>query len=132
MNQPELSYYGTGRRKSSVARVTLKHGNGQFKINNRVAKEYLKSDILIKDALQPLSITNTASEFNIRVNAHGGGISGQAGAIRLGIARALLKVSADYRPGLKVAGMLTRDARAKERKKFGLRKARRARQFSKR
>ncbi|AJC50110.1 30S ribosomal protein S9 [Mycoplasma flocculare] len=132
MNRTELSYYGTGRRKSSVARVILNHGDGQFKINNRIAKEYLKSDILIKDALQPLSITNTMSEFNIRVNAYGGGASGQAGAIRLGIARALLKVSADYRPELKVAGMLTRDARAKERKKFGLRKARRARQFSKR
>ncbi|MDW2933627.1 30S ribosomal protein S9 [Mesomycoplasma ovipneumoniae] len=131
MNQ-ELTYYGTGRRKSSVARVILKRGNGHFKINNRIAKEYLKSDILIKDALQPLAITNTISEFDIRVNAHGGGISGQAGAIRLGIAKALLEISADYRPSLKTSGMLTRDARAKERKKFGLRKARRARQFSKR
>ncbi|UVO16085.1 30S ribosomal protein S9 [Mesomycoplasma ovipneumoniae] len=131
MNQ-ELTYYGTGRRKSSVARVILKRGNGHFKINNRIAKEYLKSDILIKDALQPLAITNTISEFDIRVNAHGGGISGQAGAIRLGIAKALLEISPDYRPSLKMSGMLTRDARAKERKKFGLRKARRARQFSKR
>lgn len=131
MNQ-ELTYYGTGRRKSSVARVILKRGNGHFKINNRIAKEYLKSDILIKDALQPLAITNTISEFDIRVNAHGGGISGQAGAIRLGIAKALLEISADYRPSLKMSGMLKRDARAKERKKFGLRKARRARQFSKR
>ncbi|MBG0730603.1 30S ribosomal protein S9 [Mycoplasma sp. 'Moose RK'] len=127
-----LTYYGTGRRKSSVARIFIKHGKGEFKINNRVAKEYLKSDILIKDALQPLAITKTLGEFDIRVNAHGGGVSGQAGAIRLGLARALLEVSADFRIDLKSAGMLTRDARAKERKKFGLRKARRARQFSKR
>lgn len=127
-----LTYTGTGRRKSSVARIIIKHGTGEFKINNRIAKEYLKSDILIKDALQPLVLTKTLGEFDIRVNARGGGVSGQAGAIRLGIARALLGVSADYRAELKAAKMLTRDARAKERKKFGLRKARRARQFSKR
>ncbi|AHH45560.1 30S ribosomal protein S9 [Mesomycoplasma bovoculi] len=127
-----IAYYGTGRRKSSVARVILTPGTGEFKINKRTAKEYLKSDILIQDALQPFGITNTAEQFNIRVNAKGGGVAGQAGAIRLGIARALLEASADYRKELKVNGMLTRDARVKERKKFGLRKARRARQFSKR
>ncbi|CAT04710.1 30S ribosomal protein S9 [Mesomycoplasma conjunctivae] len=128
----KLIFQAVGRRKSSVARVIITPGKGDFKINKRSAKEYLKSDILIQDALQPFDITKTASEFDIRVNARGGGISGQAGAIRLGIARALLKVSSDYRPDLKTNGMLTRDARVKERKKFGLRKARRARQFSKR
>lgn len=125
-------YRGLGRRKSSTARVTLKPGTGNFTINKRNAREYLMSDILLQDASQALEITKTAESFDILVNVKGGGLSGQAGAIRLGIARALLEASADYRPALKVAGMLTRDARKTERKKPGLRKARRARQFSKR
>ncbi|QJG67114.1 30S ribosomal protein S9 [Mycoplasma phocoenae] len=128
----DLKYYGLGRRKSSVARVYVKPGTGKFLINKVEAREYLKSDILLKDALQPFGLTETVGKFDIVANVNGGGLSGQAGAIRLGIARALLEASADYRPALKAAGMLTRDARAKERKKFGLRKARRARQFSKR
>nr|WP_272869884.1 30S ribosomal protein S9 [Mycoplasma phocoenae] len=132
MIMADLKYYGLGRRKSSVARVYVKPGTGKFLINKVEAREYLKSDILLKDALQPFGLTETVGKFDIVANVNGGGLSGQAGAIRLGIARALLEASADYRPALKAAGMLTRDARAKERKKFGLRKARRARQFSKR
>ncbi|MGZ9413228.1 30S ribosomal protein S9 [Mycoplasma sp. 480] len=125
-------YRGLGRRKSSTARVILKPGKGKFTINKREAKDYLMSDLLIKDALQPLTITETEGTWDIIVNASGGGLSGQAGAIRLGIARALLESSKDYKPNLRETGMLTRDARSKERKKYGLRKARRARQFSKR
>ncbi|MGL5519836.1 MAG: 30S ribosomal protein S9 [Metamycoplasmataceae bacterium] len=132
MKQDILMYRGLGRRKSSTARVILRKGTGKFIINKREAKEYLRSDIFIKDALQPIVITETTNNFDIIVNVRGGGLSGQAGAIRLGIARALLNVSADYRPKLKAAKMLTRDARIKERKKPGLRKARKARQFSKR
>lgn len=125
-------YRGLGRRKSSTARVTLKPGTGTFTINKRDARQYLMSDILLQDASQGLEITKTAESFDIFVNVKGGGLSGQAGAIRLGISRALLEASADYRTALKAAGMLTRDARKTERKKPGLRKARRARQFSKR
>ena len=125
-------YRGLGRRKSSTARVILKPGSGKFVINKREARDYLMSDILLQDASQALEITKTVESFDIFVNVRGGGLSGQAGAIRLGIARALLEASADYRSSLKAAGMLTRDARKKERKKPGLRKARRARQFSKR
>ncbi|UVD81924.1 30S ribosomal protein S9 [Mycoplasma iguanae] len=128
----EVMYRGLGRRKSSVARVILTPGNGQFTINKRIANDYLMSDLLIKDALQPLEITETMNQWDIKVNSKGGGLSGQAGAIRLGIARALLEASGDYRAKLKEAKMLSRDSRIKERKKFGLRKARRARQFSKR
>ena len=127
-----IDYKGLGRRKSSTARVTIKPGKGEFVINKRPARDYLMSDLLLQDASQPLEITKTAGTFDIRVNVRGGGLAGQAGAIRLGIARALLQASADYRQALKAAGMLTRDARKKERKKPGLKKARRARQFSKR
>ena len=126
------NYKGLGRRKSSTARITIKPGTGKFVINKREARDYLMSDILLQDASQSLEITKTAGTFDIRVNVRGGGLAGQAGAIRLGIARALLEASADYRQALKAAGMLTRDARKKERKKPGLKKARRARQFSKR
>ncbi|UUM20158.1 MULTISPECIES: 30S ribosomal protein S9 [unclassified Mycoplasma] len=132
MKKDQLQYRGLGRRKSSVARVIIKPGAGKFIINKREAKEYLTSDIYLKDANQPFVLTETMGQFDVSVNVAGGGLSGQAGAIRLGIARALLEASADYRSVLKKAGMLTRDARAKERKKPGLRKARRARQFSKR
>ena len=128
----KLEYKGLGRRKSSTARVTIKPGKGLFMINKRKSKDYLMSDILIQEASQPLEITKTNGTFDINVNVKGGGLSGQAGAIRLGIARALIKASEDYRPTLKKEGMLKRDARKKERKKPGLRKARRARQFSKR
>lgn len=127
-----VQYRGLGRRKSSTARVTLRPGSGAFVINKRDAKAYLASDLFIQDASQPLVLTETLGKFDISVNVRGGGLSGQAGAIRLGIARALLLASDSYRAKLKPAGMLTRDARVKERKKPGLRKARRARQFSKR
>ena len=127
-----IEYKGLGRRKSSTARVTIKTGKGEFFINKRPARDYLMSDILLQDASQPLEITKTLGKFDVRVNVRGGGLSGQSGAIRLGISRALLKTSDDIRASLKAAGMLTRDARKKERKKPGLRKARRARQFSKR
>ncbi|WP_322908987.1 30S ribosomal protein S9 [Mycoplasmopsis felis] len=128
----KIEYRGLGRRKSSVARVKLTPGNGNFVINKRQAREYLTSDIYLKDANQPFVLTSTEGTFDVSVVVSGGGLSGQAGAIRLGIARALLEASADYRSALKEAGMLTRDARAKERKKPGLRAARHARQFSKR
>ncbi|VEU75169.1 30S ribosomal protein S9 [Mycoplasmopsis maculosa] len=127
-----VEYRGLGRRKSSTARVILRPGKGKFTINHRDAKDYLASDIRIQDAEQPLVLTETKGQFDIAVNVRGGGLSGQAGAIRLGIARALLEASDTYRAKLKPAGMLTRDARVVERKKPGLNKARRARQFSKR
>ncbi|MEA4333743.1 30S ribosomal protein S9 [Mycoplasma sp. 2045] len=132
MAKETVMYRGLGRRKSSVARVRLTPGKGKFVINNREAREYLTSDIYLKDANQPFVLTDTFGTFDVSVNVSGGGLSGQAGAIRLGIARALLEANPEYRSALKVAGMLTRDARAKERKKPGLRAARRARQFSKR
>ncbi|MEA4134520.1 MULTISPECIES: 30S ribosomal protein S9 [unclassified Mycoplasma] len=132
MAKETVMYRGLGRRKSSVARVRLTPGKGKFVINNRDAREYLTSDIYLKDANQPFVLTDTFGTFDVSVNVSGGGLSGQAGAIRLGIARALLEANPEYRSALKVAGMLTRDARAKERKKPGLRAARRARQFSKR
>ncbi|WP_412031856.1 30S ribosomal protein S9 [Metamycoplasma buccale] len=129
----KVRYYGLGRRKSSIARVYIVPGKGLFTINTKEAKQYLNSDILIKDALSPFVVTETVNKFDIIANVNGGGLTGQAGAIRLGIARALLEASNnEYRNKLKDAGFLTRDARVKERKKFGLRKARRARQFSKR
>ncbi|MDK2820023.1 MAG: 30S ribosomal protein S9 [Mycoplasmataceae bacterium] len=132
MAKQEIVYRGLGRRKSSTARVIIKTGSGKFLINKREAKEYLRSDILIKDSLQPLEILESMNQWDINVNVKGGGLAGQAGAIRLGIARALIESSIDYRPKLKKEGMLTRDARIKERKKPGLRKARKSRQFSKR
>ena len=125
-------FHGLGRRKSSSARVTIQSGTGKFLINKIEAKQYLKSDILIKDALQPFEILEQMNKWDVNVNVSGGGLSGQAGAIRLGIARALIEASEDYKPKLKKQKMLTRDARVKERKKPGLRKARRARQLSKR
>lgn len=127
-----VQYRGTGRRKSSVARVILVPGNGKITINGKDVREYLPFETLVSDLSQPLVITNTKDKFDVNVNIFGGGFTGQTGAIRLGIARALLEASADYRPTLKAAGFLTRDARAKERKKYGLKGARRAPQFSKR
>ena len=125
-------YYGTGRRKSSVARVYLVPGTGKVTINKRDMDEYFGLETLKVVVRQPLTATETADKFDVLVNVRGGGYTGQAGAIRHGIARALLNVDADYRPVLKKAGFLTRDPRMKERKKYGLKKARRAPQFSKR
>lgn len=125
-------YNGTGRRKSSVARVRITSGSGKIIINGIDINEYMPSDLLIIDIKQPLEITETVSKFDIYANVNGGGFSGQAGAIRLGIARALIEADAEYRKDLKAKGMVTRDARVKERKKYGLKSARRAPQFSKR
>jgi len=125
-------FYGTGRRKSSVARVYLVPGKGKITINKRDIEEYFGIETLKVITKQALTITNTLEKFDINVNVHGGGFTGQAGAIRLGIARALLEADADQRKILKQAGFLTRDSRMKERKKYGLKAARRAPQFSKR
>ena len=125
-------FYGTGRRKSSIARVYLVPGTGNITINKRSLDEYFGLETLKVVVKQPLALTETADKFDVIVNVHGGGYTGQAGAIRHGIARALLTVDADYRPVLKSAGFLTRDPRMKERKKYGLKAARRAPQFSKR
>ena len=125
-------YYGTGRRKSSVARVYLLPGTGKITINKRDIDDYLGLETLKVIVRQPLEATGTADKFDVLVNVKGGGFTGQAGAIRHGIARALLEADSDYRPALKSAGYLTRDPRMKERKKYGLKAARRAPQFSKR
>ena len=125
-------YYGTGRRKSSVARVYLMPGTGKVTINKRTMDDYFGLETLKVIVRQPLVATDTVDKFDVLVNVKGGGYTGQAGAIRHGIARALLQVDADYRPVLKKAGYLTRDPRMKERKKYGLKAARRAPQFSKR
>ncbi len=125
-------YQGLGRRKSSVARVTLTPGKGKIIINDKDINDYFPYKTLIQDAVQGLEITKTMDQFDIKANINGGGFSGQAGALRHGIVRALISASADYKPALKAAGLVTRDSRIKERKKYGLRKARRARQFSKR
>ena len=128
----KTQYLGTGRRKSSVARVRLTTGKGIITINGRTFEDYIPSAAIRLDVLQPLEMTESKEKFDIDVNVCGGGISGQAGAIRLGITRALMEVDPDLRKVLKPAGMVTRDPRAKERKKYGLKKARRAPQFSKR
>ncbi len=126
-------YYGTGRRKSSVARVRLVPGNGKVTINGRDIDDYFGLDTLKVIVRQPLTITSTLGKFDVIANVEGGGFTGQAGAIRHGIARALLEVDTDaFRATLKTAGFLTRDSRMKERKKYGLKAARRAPQFSKR
>ena len=125
-------FYGTGRRKKSVARVYLTPGTGKITINKRDVEDYLSLDTLKVIVRQPLVATETADKFDVTVNVKGGGFTGQAGAIRHGIARALLKADEDFRPVLKKAGYLTRDPRMKERKKYGLKAARRAPQFSKR
>ena len=125
-------YYGTGRRKSSVARVYLVPGTGKVTINKEDMDKYFGLETLKVIVRQPLELTGTADKFDVLVNVKGGGYTGQAGAIRHGIARALLQVDSEYRPVLKSAGFLTRDPRMKERKKYGLKAARRAPQFSKR
>lgn len=128
----QVQYYGTGRRKHSVARVRLVPGDGQVVINKRSLDEYFGLETLKTIVKQPLVATETSQSYDIFVNVSGGGFTGQAGAIRHGIARALLKVDPDFRPVLKKSGFLTRDPRMKERKKYGLKAARRAPQFSKR
>lgn len=129
----QVRYYGTGRRKESVARVWLVPGDGKVTINKRSLDDYFGGLETLKLIIkQPLVLTETADKYDIIVNVRGGGVSGQAGAIRHGIARALLKVDPNFRPTLKKAGLLTRDPRMVERKKYGLKKARRAPQFSKR
>jgi small subunit ribosomal protein S9 len=125
-------YYGTGRRKSSIARVYLLPGKGKITINKRDMEEYFGLDTLKVIVRQPLVLTENLDKFDVMVNVRGGGFTGQAGAIRHGISRALLQADPDYRPVLKKAGFLTRDPRMKERKKYGLKAARRAPQFSKR
>ena len=127
-----VKYYGTGRRKKSVARVYLVPGTGKITINKRDIDEYFGLETLKTIVRQPLTATDNADKFDVLVNVIGGGFTGQAGAIRHGIARALLEADAESRPTLKSAGYLTRDPRMKERKKYGLKKARRAPQFSKR
>ena len=128
----EVNYYGTGRRKTSTARVWLRPGEGKISINNREADEYFPRQTWIVHALEPLDTTNTKGKFNVTISVKGGGLTGQAGAVRHGIARALLQVDESYRQSLKTAGQLRRDSRMVERKKYGLRKARRGQQFSKR
>lgn len=125
-------YYGTGRRKKSIARVYLMQGTGKVTINKRDIDDYFGLETLKVIVRQPLTVTETADKFDVLVNVHGGGTTGQAGAIRHGIARALCQADSDYRPALKKEGFLTRDPRMKERKKYGLKAARRAPQFSKR
>ena len=124
--------YGTGRRKKSIARVYLTPGTGNITINKRNIDEYFGLETLKVIVRQPLVATDNVDKFDVKVTVRGGGTTGQAGAIRHGIARALLQVDTDYRPTLKKAGFLTRDPRMKERKKYGLKAARRAPQFSKR
>lgn len=128
----QVQYYGTGRRKESTARVRLVPGSGRVVINNRDAEEYFPYETQRLILNQPLVATETFGTYDVLVNVHGGGYTGQAGAIRHGVARALLEADPEYRTTLKSAGFLTRDARMKERKKYGLRGARRAPQFSKR
>ena len=128
----KMQYLGTGRRKSSVARVILSPGDGKMAINKRTIDEYFGYETLRMQAKSPLVLTETLGKYDVSVNVKGGGYTGQAGAIRHGIARALLKAEPELRPLLKKAGFLTRDSRMKERKKYGLKGARRAPQFSKR
>ncbi len=128
----ENKYAAIGRRKRSVAKVTLTNGTGKITVNGKDVKDYMPYETLVMDLIQPLELTDTLNKFDIEINVKGGGFSGQTGAIRLGIARALMLVNGENRPVLKTSGMITRDARIKERKKYGLKKARRAPQFSKR
>ena len=128
----KIQYWGTGRRKKAIARVRLVPGNGSIIINKRAMDEYFGEETLKYVVNQPLVLVNALDKFDIFVNVVGGGISGQAGAIRHGISRALIIAEETYKPALKKAGFLTRDPRMKERKKYGLKKARRAPQFSKR
>jgi len=125
-------YWGTGRRKTSVARVRLVPGQGKITINDKDIEEYLDYETLRREVKSPLAITNTLNKYDVLARVHGGGSTGQSGALRHGIARALVKADGELKDALKKAGFLTRDARMVERKKYGLKKARRAPQFSKR
>lgn|SRR5579863_4862098 len=127
-----VQYYGTGRRKSSVARVFLRPGSGNFQVNGRAFEQYFPTDAQRVEVRQPLVTTETTSTFDVVANVSGGGVHGQAGALRMGIARALLTFNIELRKKLKVEGFLSRDARAKERKKYGQKGARKRFQFSKR
>ena len=127
-----VTYIGTGRRKPSVARVFMTPGTGTITVNGKTLEEYLPLETLRMVVRSPLELTETLNAFDVTINVNGGGYTGQSGAMRHGIARALIEASIDYRPALKAAGFLTRDSRAKERKKYGLKGARRAPQFSKR
>jgi small subunit ribosomal protein S9 len=128
----EIQYYGTGRRKTSTARVYLRPGNGEIKVNRRAFEEYFPNEALRMIINQPLRLTDTVGKFDILINVLGGGNAGQAGAVRHGITRALLEFNQDLRPTLKKAGLITRDPRKKERKKYGQKGARARFQFSKR
>ncbi len=131
-NKENIVYYGTGRRKSSIARVRIVEGSGKITINGKDIDEFFGLETLKVIVRQPLAVTNTAAKYDVIANVKGGGITGQAGAVRHGLARALNEANAEFRPALKTNGFLTRDPRMKERKKYGLKKARKAPQFSKR
>ena len=128
----KTKYTAIGRRKRSVAKVTLTPGKGSITVNGKDVKDYMPYETLVMDLVQPLDLVDAKDKYDISITVNGGGFSGQTGAIRLGIARALMLANAENRPTLKTNGMVTRDARIKERKKYGLKKARRAPQFSKR
>ena len=128
----KIVYMGTGRRKSSIARVRLVEGTGKITVNGKDIEEFFDLETLKVIVRQPLTVTNTLAKYDVICTVKGGGVSGQAGAIRHGIARALNEANSEYRPALKTNGFLTRDPRMKERKKYGLKKARKAPQFSKR
>lgn len=133
MSQGTRYYYGTGRRKSAVARVRLYPGGGEVTVNGKTAVDYFGGRVVHQSTIaQPLRLTNTLERFNVMINVKGGGTSGQAGAVRHGIARALTQADPELRPALKRSGLLTRDAREKERKKPGLKRARKAPQYTKR
>ena len=127
-----VQYYGTGRRKTAIARVYLRPGSGEFKVNGRTFEEYFVTPSQRVAAKQPLSSTETVSTFNVLANVSGGGVDGQADAVKLGLARALMQFNAELRKKLKSEGMVTRDSRGKERKKYGQKGARKRFQFSKR
>ncbi|MBR3002219.1 MAG: 30S ribosomal protein S9 [Clostridia bacterium] len=131
-NKDNIVYYGTGRRKSSVARVRIVEGSGKITVNGKDIDEFFGLETLKVIVRQPLAVTNTTAKYDVIANVKGGGATGQAGAIRHGISRALNEANAEFRPALKSNGFLTRDPRMKERKKYGLKKARKAPQFSKR
>lgn len=128
----EIQYYGTGRRKTSTARVYLRPGGGTFQVNRKTFEAYFPNETLRMIIRQPLQLTETANKFDVLINVAGGGPAGQAGAIRHGITRALIEYNGDLRPALKQAGLITRDPRIKERKKYGQKGARKRFQFSKR
>ena len=128
----KINFQGTGRRKKSIARVVLTEGKGEITVNEKKLDEYFGTEILKVIVNQPFSVTNTVGKYDVTCKVVGGGFTGQAGAIRHGISRALLEANGEYRPALKANGFLTRDPRMKERKKYGLKKARKAPQFSKR